>query len=44
MTNPEIILMDEPFSALDPMTRSSLQDELLHLQQEFKKNDCLCNA
>ncbi len=37
MTNPEIILMDEPFSALDPMTRSSLQDELLHLQQEFKK-------
>jgi len=36
-TNPEIILMDEPFSALDPITRSQLQDELFNLQQEFKK-------
>ena len=27
--NPDIILMDEPFSALDPITRSSLQDQLL---------------
>lgn len=35
--NPKIILMDEPFSALDPMTRSDLQDELLHIQSEFHK-------
>jgi osmoprotectant transport system ATP-binding protein len=36
-TNPDIILMDEPFSALDPITRSSLQDELVNLQSKFKK-------
>lgn len=36
-TNPDIILMDEPFSALDPITRSQLQDELFNLQQELKK-------
>lgn len=37
ITDPEIILMDEPFSALDPMTRSDLQEELLNIQEEFKK-------
>lgn len=36
-TNPEIILMDEPFSALDPLTRSDLQDELIELQSKLKK-------
>ncbi len=36
-TDPEIILMDEPFSALDPITRSSLQEELFDLQQELHK-------
>jgi len=36
-TNPDIILMDEPFSALDPITRNQLQDELFNLQQESKK-------
>ncbi len=36
-TNPEIILMDEPFSALDPMNRVSLQEELISLQSKFKK-------
>ncbi len=36
-TNPDIILMDEPFSALDPITRNQLQDELYNLQQELKK-------
>jgi osmoprotectant transport system ATP-binding protein len=36
-TNPDIILMDEPFSALDPITRSSLQDELIDLQTTLKK-------
>ena len=37
ITNPDIILMDEPFSALDPITRSQLQDELLNIQTQFKK-------
>lgn len=36
-TDPEIILMDEPFSAVDPITRSQLQDELLFLQSNMKK-------
>lgn len=36
-TDPEIILMDEPFSALDPITRIQLQDELVDLQDKFKK-------
>ena len=36
-TDPEIILMDEPFSALDPITRSQLQDELVFLQAKLKK-------
>jgi glycine betaine/proline transport system ATP-binding protein len=33
----EIILMDEPFSALDPLIRQQLQEELLHLQKDLKK-------
>ena len=32
MANPEIILMDEPFSALDPITRSQIQNSLLDMQ------------
>lgn len=36
-TDPNIILMDEPFSALDPITRSDLQDELVQLQAKLKK-------
>ena len=36
-TDPEIILMDEPFSALDPLTRSDLQDELIELQSKLTK-------
>lgn len=36
-TDPDIILMDEPFSALDPITRSSLQDELVNLQSKLRK-------
>lgn len=35
--NPEIILMDEPFSALDPLTRAQLQDELVNLQSKLHK-------
>ncbi len=36
-TDAEILLMDEPFSALDPLIRSKLQDELLALQARVKK-------
>lgn len=35
--NPDIILMDEPLSALDAFTRRNLQQELLHIFQEHKK-------
>ena len=35
--NPDIILMDEPFSALDPITRNDLQNELLNMQSKLKK-------
>ncbi|EPC01500.1 hypothetical protein L861_05525 [Litchfieldella anticariensis FP35 = DSM 16096] len=33
--DPEIMLMDEPFSALDPLIRRDMQDELLALQQQL---------
>ena len=36
-TDADILLMDEPFSALDPLIRHRLQDELLLLQKEMKK-------
>jgi glycine betaine/proline transport system ATP-binding protein len=36
-TDADILLMDEPFSALDPLIRDKLQDELLALQKELKK-------
>ena len=35
--NPKIMLMDEPFSALDPVTRVSLQDELIALHEKVDK-------
>jgi glycine betaine/proline transport system ATP-binding protein len=36
-TDADILLMDEPFSALDPLIRSRLQDELLGLQERVQK-------
>lgn len=36
-TDAEILLMDEPFSALDPLIRREMQDELLRLQKELHK-------
>ncbi len=36
-TEAPILLMDEPFSALDPLIRSRLQDELLELQQSLQR-------
>lgn len=35
--NPEVILMDEPFSAVDPLVRLALQDELLKIQKKMNK-------
>ncbi|MXX87960.1 MAG: betaine/proline/choline family ABC transporter ATP-binding protein [Boseongicola sp. SB0677_bin_26] len=35
--DPEILLMDEPFSALDPLIRRNLQDEFLSLSQNVRK-------
>jgi glycine betaine/proline transport system ATP-binding protein len=37
VTEAPILLMDEPFSALDPLIRSRLQDELLDLQDKLKR-------
>jgi glycine betaine/proline transport system ATP-binding protein len=36
-TDPEVLLMDEAFSALDPLIRREMQDELVRLQRELEK-------
>lgn len=35
--NPDILLMDEPFSALDPLIRKEMQEELMELQEKLQK-------
>ena len=35
--DPAIILMDEPFSAVDPISRRQLQDELIAIQKKLEK-------
>ncbi len=36
-SNPDVLLMDESFSALDPLIRKDMQDELLELQEKMQK-------
>lgn len=36
-SNPPVMLMDEPFAALDPILRTHIQDEFLQIQKEVKK-------
>jgi osmoprotectant transport system ATP-binding protein len=35
--DPPVMLMDEPFGAIDPITRARLQQEFLHIQQRLRK-------
>lgn len=36
-TDPDILLMDEPFSALDPLIRQDMQEELIDIQEKLQK-------
>lgn len=36
-TDPDILLFDEPFSALDPLIRRDMQDEIIRLRREVRK-------
>ena len=40
-TDPEIMLFDEPFSALDPLIRRDMQDEVMRLQKRAEEDDDL---
>ncbi len=37
VTDPDILLMDEPFSALDPLIRREMQDQMMELQTKLQK-------
>src|SRR3712207_1454101 len=37
--DPPIMLMDEPFGAVDPITRERLQDEFLNIQQDIRSEE-----
>lgn len=42
--DPEVLLMDEAFSALDPLIRKDMQDELLDLQEKMQKQSSLLHT
>jgi osmoprotectant transport system ATP-binding protein len=39
--DPAVVLMDEPFGAIDPITRERLQNELLEIQRQIAKTICI---
>ena len=41
--DPPILLMDEPFGAIDPITRTRLQDEFLEIQEKINKTIVFCD-